>query len=389
MRCWCLVRRWKPAPEGRTSAGLSPAWAEAGLLVVVTRIVFLLVAYAATWIFAASMHLPREGFLQIWHRWDAVHYLAIAQHGYSGPGTVGYVSAFWPLLPLLVRGSSDLGLSPIAAGMAISLVATLVATGYLYRLAETEFGEGTGRKAVLYLLLFPTAVFLIAPYSEPLFLAGAVPAFYYARTQRWLAVAPAAFVAVAARPVGMFLLVGLAVEFLVQRDYSWRSVLRVGAVLLVALLPLLAYLSYLWAIRGSPFAFLTDERVGWLREFKGPVSGFLTTIRFVGDPDVEPNFRIAYAGELVAAMAGVAFTAWAASKRLWGYAAFMGTSLVPLLVSTYYFSLPRVLLSLFPVVLLIASFTRDRDLAHNIVLAIFVPVATLGVVTFTRWLWFF
>jgi hypothetical protein len=383
------VRRWKPAPEGRTSAGLSPAWAAAGLLVVVTRIVFLLVAYAATWIFAASMHLPREGFLQIWHRWDAVHYLAIAQHGYSGPGTVGYVSAFWPLLPLLVRGSSDLGLSPIAAGMAISLVATLVATGYLYRLAETEFGEGTGRKAVLYLLLFPTAVFLIAPYSEPLFLAGAVPAFYYARTQRWLAVAPAAFVAVAARPVGMFLLVGLAVEFLVQRDYSWRSVLRVGAVLLVALLPLLAYLSYLWAIRGSPFAFLTDERVGWLREFKGPVSGFLTTIRFVGDPDVEPNFRIAYAGELVAAMAGVAFTAWAASKRLWGYAAFMGTSLVPLLVSTYYFSLPRVLLSLFPVVLLIASFTRDRDLAHNIVLAIFVPVATLGVVTFTRWLWFF
>jgi hypothetical protein len=179
------------------------------------------------------------------------------------------------------------------------------------------------------------------------------------------------------------------VEFLVQRDYSWRSVLRVGAVLFVALLPLLGYLSYLWAIRGSPFAFLTDERVGWLREFKGPVSGFLTTIRFVGDSAVEPNFRIAYAGELVAAMAGVAFTAWAASKRLWGYAAFMGTSLVPLLVSTYYFSLPRVLLSLFPVVLLIASFTRDRDLAHNIVLAIFVPVATLGVVTFTRWLWFF
>jgi hypothetical protein len=384
-----LVRRWKPAAEGPTSAGLSPAWTEAGLLVVVTRIVFLLVAYAATWIFAASMHLPREGFLQIWHRWDAVHYLAIAQHGYTGPGTVGYVSAFWPLLPLLVRGSSDLGLSPIAAGMVISLVATLVATAYLYRLAETEFGEGTGRKAVLYLLFFPTAVFLIAPYSEPLFLAGAVPAFYYARTRRWLAVAPAAFVAVAARPVGMFLLVGLAVEFLVQRDYSWRSMLRVGAVLFVALLPLLGYLSYLWAIRGSPFAFLTDERVGWLREFKGPVSGFLTTIRFVGDSAVEPNFRIAYAGELVAAMAGVAFTAWAASKRLWGYAAFMGTSLVPLLVSTYYFSLPRVLLSLFPVVLLIASFTRDRDLAHNIVLAIFVPVATLGVVTFTRWLWFF
>jgi mannosyltransferase PIG-V len=389
MRCWSSMRRWKPAAEGRTPSGLSPVWAEAGLLVVVTRVVFLLVAYAATWIFAASMHLPREGFLQIWHRWDAVHYLAIAQHGYTGPGTVGYVSAFWPLLPLLIRGSSELGLSPIAAGMAISFVATLVATVYLYRLAEAEFGVGSGRKAVLYLLLFPTAVFLIAPYSEPLFLAGSISAFYYARTHRWLAVAPAAFVAVAARPAGVFLLIGLAVEFLVQRDYSWRSVLRVGAVLFVALLPLVAYLSYLWAIRGSPFAFLTDQRVGWLREFKGPVSAFLTTIRFVADPAVEPNFRIAYAGELVAATAGIAFTVWAAAKRLWGYAAFMGTSLIPLLVSTYYFSLPRVLLSLFPIGLLLASFTRERALAHDVVLAIFAPLATLGVITFTRWLWFF
>jgi hypothetical protein len=359
------------------------------VLVVVTRTVFMVVAYAATWIFASSMHLPREGFLQIWHRWDAVHYLAIAEHGYIGPGTVGYVSAFWPLLPVLVRGSSELGLSPIAAGLSISAAATLVATGYLYRLTEAEVGEGAGRKAVLYLLLFPTAVFLIAPYSEPLFLAGAIPAFYYARTRRWLAVAPASFVAVAARPAGMFLLIGLVVEFLVQRDYSRRSVLRVAAVLAVALLPLVAYLSYLWAIRGSPLAFLTDERVGWLREFKGPLSALLTTIRFVGDPSLEPNFRIAYAGELVAATVGVAFTAWAVVKRLWGYAAFMGTSLAPLLVSTYYFSLPRVLLSLFPIVLLIASFTKERDLAHQVVLAIFVPLATLGVITFTRFLWFF
>jgi Gpi18-like mannosyltransferase len=289
MRCWASMRRSRPAAGGWWSAILAPAWAEAGVLVVVTRIVFMVVAYAATWIFASSMDLPREGFLQIWHRWDAVHYLAISEHGYRGPGTVGYVSAFWPLLPVLVRGLSQVGLSPIAAGLSISAVDTLVATGYLYRLTETEVGEGAGRKAVLYLLLFPTAVFLIAPYSEPLFLAGAIPAFYYARTHRWLAVAPASFVAVAARPAGMFLLIGLVVEFLVQRDYSRRSVLRFGAVLFVALLPLVAYLSYLWAIRGSPFAFLTDERVGWLREFSGPVSALLTTIRSVGDPSSNPT----------------------------------------------------------------------------------------------------
>ena len=124
--------------------------------------------------------------------------------------------------------------------------------------------------------------------------------------------------------------------------------------LCIAVLPLVAYLTYLWAIRGSPFAFLTDERVGWLREFKGPISAFLTTLRFVGDQSLDPNFRIAYAGEVAAAAIGLAFTAWAVSRRLWGYAAFMGTTLVTLLVSTHYFSVPRALLSLFPIVLLIA-----------------------------------
>ncbi len=381
---------WRPIASGaRWFRELNPAWAEAATLVVVTRIVFMVVAYAATWIFASSMDMPREGSLAIWHRWDAVHYLAISEHGYRGPGTVGYVTAFWPLLPVLVRGLSGIGLSPIAAGLTISAAATLVATRFLYQLAETEVGEGAGRKAVLYLLLFPTAVFLIAPYSEPLFLAGAIPAFFYARQRRWLAVGPAAFVAVAARPAGVFLLIGLVVEFVAQRDFSRRSLVRAGAALSLAVLPLLAYLTYLWVIRGDPFAFLTDERVGWLREFKGPISALLTTLRFVGDPSLDANFRIAYAGEIAAAAVGIAFTAWAISRRLWGYAAFMGSTLATLLVSTHYFSVPRALLSLFPIVLLIASFTKERDRAHDLVLAVFAPLATLGVITFTRWLWFF
>ena len=58
----------------------------------------MVVAYAATWIFASSMDMPREGSLDIWHRWDAVHYLAISEHGYRGPGTVGYVTASMAML---------------------------------------------------------------------------------------------------------------------------------------------------------------------------------------------------------------------------------------------------------------------------------------------------
>ena len=96
-----------------------------------------------------------------------------------------------------------------------------------YRLAEEEIGRGAGlagphetngagRRASLYLLFFPTAVFLVAPYSESLFLAGAIPAFYYARRKRWIMAGMFAAVAMGARAAGIFLLFGLLVEFVRQ-----------------------------------------------------------------------------------------------------------------------------------------------------------------------------
>ena len=356
---------------------------------IATRVVFVVVAYAAAWIFASSMQMPREGFFQIWHRWDAIHYLAIAEHGYEGPGTVGHVTVFWPLFPLLVRGLSAVGLSGVVAGMLISAVASVVAAAFLYELAEMDAGEGAGRRAVLYLLVFPTAVFLIAPYAEALFLAGAVPAFLLARRRRWLPAGAAAAVAVAARPVGLFLVVGLAVEFVMARDVSRKSLVRGSLALAIALAPLVAYLGYLWAIEGSPLAFLTDQRVGWLREFTDPLSALTTTVGFVTDQQLDPNFRLAYAGEILAVVAGIGFTVWAFNERRWGYGAFMATTLLPFLFSTFYLSVPRVLLSLFPIVVLLASWTRRRELAHETLVVIMAPLAALGVITFTRFLWFF
>ena len=102
----------------------------------------------------------------VWARWDSVHFLRIAERGYS-PAE----AAFYPLYPGLLAGLGRvLGGHYIVAGIALSLAAALGSFVLLERLAEERLGGDGARRAVLYLAFFPTALFLQAVYSESLFL---------------------------------------------------------------------------------------------------------------------------------------------------------------------------------------------------------------------------
>ncbi len=368
------------------------AWRQAVQLVAITHVIYFAVAYAATSFLASSTGSSDVGVLEMWTRWDARHFLQVAQYGYTDPRSDPHATAFFPLFPLLIRAVAAIGIAPALAGLLVSGVAAVVAGAYLFKLAEEEAGAGAGRRAVLYLLLFPTAVFLVAPYSEALFLAGAVPAFYYARKGRWHLVAGPAAVAMGARAAGIFLLIGLVFEFLRRRDFRPRTALTALAALAAGALPLIAYGAYLARIHGDPFYFFTDQRLGWQRELTNPVESFVTTLNATRVPAGAgnlTNFVIAWRVEIIAAAIGVGFTIWALVKREWGYAAFMGSFMVALMTSSVYLSIPRMLLSFFPIMLFLAATTRGRPARHEVLLVAFASVAMLGTVTYTRFAWFF
>ena len=125
-----------------------------------------------------------EALLGVWLRWDAVHYLTLAHVGYFQVG-VGD-SVFYPLYPLLVAAFSPLaGGDYLLAGLVVSTLAATVACAMLYRLTEQAFGPDAARWSILTLALYPTAFFLIAPFTESLFLALTLPAFLAAGARRW------------------------------------------------------------------------------------------------------------------------------------------------------------------------------------------------------------
>ncbi len=121
--------------------------------------------------------------------WDGLWYRLIALEGYAG-GTQSAKAAFWPLLPGIMRGGSELtGWTPESVGYLVANLAFLGALLILYRLILLDFGDAVlARRTLWALALFPTALFFSAVYTESLFLFLSVAALYlWRRDMFWLA----------------------------------------------------------------------------------------------------------------------------------------------------------------------------------------------------------
>jgi hypothetical protein len=159
-----VATRWAAIPS--TDLEVLGLW-------LLTRAATLIVVAAGGWLFVDEAVVP---FLQRWEQWDVPHLVAVASSGYGTQPTGVPLEAFFPGLPLLLRALHTIGIDYLAAGLLISFVAGAIAVVALGRLGDLDGGAGVGRRAVLFMLLSPGAVFLAAGYTESLFHAFAIPA---------------------------------------------------------------------------------------------------------------------------------------------------------------------------------------------------------------------
>lgn len=179
---------------------------------------------------------PWSQLLSMWQRWDALWYQQIAEHGYhAADNTI----AFYPLYPLLARAVSvPLGNHVVWAELVVSSVMFAVAMWLLYKVARLDVDCTPATLAVLLTALFPVGFFLLAPYTESLFLALSLGAFWYARRRRpWLA----GLVGLAAsltRAQGVLLALPLAFESIAERRRLGK---HPGLDLIAAALPVVGF----------------------------------------------------------------------------------------------------------------------------------------------------
>ena len=322
-----------------------------------------------------------------WERFDALWFLRIADDGYR---TDDGSAAFFPLYPLLIRGlSGAIGSHPLAAGLLVSNLALLGALVVLYFLTASEWGEPAARRATVFLAIFPTAFFLLAPYSESLFLFLALLAFWGARRGRWGVAALAGAAAAATRSVGIVLAPALLVEAIHQHREGRAALARAIPAAAGVGLGLLAYLAFWKARSGAWLAPLTFQQ-NWQRELSMPWEtiwdGTREAFRWIG---VYPGgYHLLDWLIVVPVLAGAV---WVAVRARPAYAVFTWASLlVPL---SYIFpprpfmSLPRFSVAIFPVLWAAAVWTADRP---GLRVATFgASAAALGVLTVLFVNWYF
>jgi Dolichyl-phosphate-mannose-protein mannosyltransferase len=333
----------------------------------------------------------------IWARWDSDFFLRIAQNGYDDAS-----AAFHPLYPGAVAGLGRVfGGHYILAGLVISLLAGAGSFVLLYQLAGKRLGADGARRSVLYLAVFPMALFFQAVYSESLFLFLVLAAFALAEKNSFAAAGLVTGLAILTRAAGLALLPALAI-------LAWRNRDRLRALGGLALaLPVAAiYPLVLWQQLDDPFAF-TDAQDRWHRHFSragpfgglwdGLVAGWRGLEQFIvghGTHVAGVSARHAAAENLQAAVFLLIFLALTVvAWRRFGapYGLFAAVSLaIPLSYPSSRWpllSLPRFGLVIFPFFLALAALTEGRPRAHAAVVGCSAFFLGIAVVQWALWQW--
>ncbi len=338
-------------------------WIPIFLLVLVTLIAWGAVSFSGTpaeYQESAFSNYENNRWLapivEPWRHWDTPYYLTIAEHWYS-PG--GPELSFPPVYPILVGLLGRiLGGAYLPAALFISWVSLIAACVLLAETYRDYTDVPTANRAVNYLLLFPTAFFLFAGYTESLFLVFLLLSWRGAKRGIWWQAGVFGLLATMTRFIGIYLLAAYA--------WMWLKAPREQKVRIAAwLAPVpLAFLGWSWLTESlyqlSP---TTAVLKFWYLQTAWPWEGIINSIRqIIEQPDFFGN--VYFYPDLAAVFLFGWAIVWSARKRWWPETIFMGVTLSSFLIKVLenglLISTSRYVLVLFPGFLMLAEWGKYK-----------------------------
>ncbi|HKZ34640.1 MAG TPA: mannosyltransferase family protein [Patescibacteria group bacterium] len=195
-----------------------------------------------------------------WLQWDAGHYLALAGSGY----TQAYQAAFFPFYPFLIKTVSSLGISLSVSAFLLNQCVTLGVCLLLYKITRAQFGKKEALWTLILFLSFPTSFFLIAGYSEALFLLLTLSFFTCLKRKKYLLSAVFVVLGTLTRSVGLILLLSFWIFLWKEQKLPRRFFYMAVSLLGVFSLMIIDAVQF-----GDPLLFLTAQQF-WQRSFSTP-----------------------------------------------------------------------------------------------------------------------
>ncbi|MFE7773968.1 hypothetical protein ACFU5O_08715 [Streptomyces sp. NPDC057445] len=309
-----------------------------------TGVVILAIAAAVT---------GKDGLHRLQGRWDAVWYVRIAAHGYGyevtlPDGSVHSDLAFFPLLPALERGLSEIvpAVDTATAGLVIAWVAAFAAAWGVYAVGTHIAGQRAGVLLAVLWGVYPTAFVQSMAYTETLFTALAAWSLYAVLNGRWIIAGALCALAGLTRPSAAALVAAIGITAIVDLVRG-RPTWRMAAGVLLAPLGWLGYVVFVAVREGSPTAYF-QVQAAWGNN----IDGGLALARFVGEQLTGPN-PLAGIG-LIAALGLLGWAVWLCVRQrqplpvlVYG----IGIVVISLIGAAYFGSRPRLIMPAFPLLL--------------------------------------
>lgn len=327
----------------------------------VVAVAAMAVGTAALWKFGltgpgrTSPVLEAWPFLDMWVRWDAGWYEQIAARGYTFSPTAQSAAAYFPVYPLLMRAVMGLGPNVFVAGILVTWAAGLGAALVFSRWV-TRVRPDAASLATWLLLLWPFAFFLYgAVYSDATFLLLVTAAFLLLEKKQPLAAGVVGALAAATRPIAPAVVIGLVVRQLELARREGRPVAARDFLPGLSVLGPLAFMAFLMAQFGDPFAFMTTQ-AGW-----GQLGGAGSWLKTDALRTYKPIDLLLPLFHAALAVAVLALCVRARRTLGWGYAAYGVVAIgIPLVTSRDFIGLGRYAIAAFPALAQLAIELQPR-----------------------------
>lgn len=310
-------------------------------------------------------------------RWDAEHYLGIAQEGYTSVTRAG----FFPAFPLLLRAAHTIFPIPWDWLGGVLSTASFVLGLWLLRSLEVVRRHNLGSWITVIMLTTPASFVFIAPYAEALFFFCSVLTMWSLERKRlWLGTAAVALGA-ASRPYGIILALPVLAAW-------WRSGRRalLPLALLAIVLPIIAWNLHLNAKLETFAAPILSQGVEYKKAVGFPLQELVEKFTKIGTAP-NPAYRLEALNELLTiAVALVGLVGmWKVLPRSWFFAS-------AIILGTIYLSgqlsgTPRYVFTLFTVIVGFAALASWRTRVAATTLG--AGLLTINLLLFTHWFFVF
>ncbi len=332
----------------------------------------------------------KASVLDLFNQWDVIRYLIVADGGYfpsvaKDPSLI----AVFPLLPSLISFLVIFVDNSMLAALIISNLAFAVACFYLYKLVMFEKGgDNVATNAVLFLSIFPTAYFFHTGYTESLFLAFAIPSFYYARKGNWMLSGILGMFSSLVRITSVALFAGLVFEYLHQKKFKLKNVRKDFIWLMIIPLGLIFYAFINYQIFGDPFEFIGVQGGYFHRDVAPFWEGLKNS--FINSQTRSPNenLMIGYS-EMFAGIIGLVSGILALKYLRVSYAIYMIVALFIVTFNSFWLGTPRYLLTLFPMFIIMSKISESRQWLHYIFVFFSLTLFVIFLSMFVRGMWAF